>query len=60
MKEVYNFLKECITYYLTTYPELKSMYTPRDGNSQVFYLKDATATFCSFSASYDETKIIKF
>lgn len=48
MKEVYNFSKECITYYLVTYPELKSMYTPRDGNSQVFYLKDATATFCSF------------
>lgn len=48
MKEVYNFLNKCITYYLVTYPELKSMYTLKNGNSQVFYLKDTTATFCSF------------
>ncbi len=34
---------------LNAYPELKSMYAADDGNSEVFYLKDATATFYSFT-----------
>ena len=31
-------------------PSLKAMYDPDDGNTQVWYLKDATATFSSFTA----------
>lgn len=35
---------------LDTMPELKKMYTAGDGNTAVFYLKNATATICSFTA----------
>ncbi len=35
---------------LEDYPELKAMYQPGDGNCEVFYLKDAAATFSSFTA----------
>lgn len=35
---------------LEAYPELKAMYDPDDGNTQVWYLKDATAVFSSFTA----------
>ena len=35
---------------LDAYPELKAMYAAGDGNTEVFYLKDATATFASFTA----------
>ena len=35
---------------LEGYPHLRAMYTPGDGNSAVFWLKDATATFASFTA----------
>jgi uncharacterized pyridoxamine 5'-phosphate oxidase family protein len=35
---------------LDQYPELQSMYSPTDGNTQVFYLTDAVATFSSFTA----------
>lgn len=34
---------------LDAYPELRSMYNEDDGNTQVLYLKDATATFSSFT-----------
>ncbi len=34
---------------LEAYPSLKSMYDPDDGNTVVYYLTDATATFCSFT-----------
>lgn len=30
-------------------PELKTMYAVGDGNTAVFYLKNATAVFCSFT-----------
>ena len=33
------------------YPELKAMYSPDDGNTEVFFLKDAKATFSSFTAA---------
>lgn len=33
---------------LDSYPSLKSMYSAEDGNTAVFYLKDAVATFSSF------------
>lgn len=42
---------------LEAYPELRAMYNENDGNTQVFYFKNATATFSSF-ASKPET--IKF
>lgn len=34
---------------LAAYPELAGLYKPGDGNNEVFYLKDATATFSSFT-----------
>ena len=36
---------------LNAYPNLRKMYDENDGNTQVFYLKNATATFCSFTAA---------
>jgi len=42
---------------LEAYPSLKTRYAADDDNTQVFYLKDATATISSFT---DEPKIIKF
>ena len=42
---------------LDAYPELRAMYDENDGNTQVLYLKDATATFCSFTAP---PEIVKF
>lgn len=34
---------------LEAYPSLKSMYDVDDGNTEVFYFKDAEATFSSFT-----------
>ena len=34
---------------LDAYPSLQSMYSPTDDNTEVLYLKDATATFSSFA-----------
>ena len=42
---------------LDNYPELQSMYSADDGNTQVFYLKDGEATFSSFTS---EPNVIKF
>ena len=42
---------------LADYPSLQSMYKPGDGNNEVWYLKDATATFSSFTAA---PQVIKF
>lgn len=42
---------------LEAYPNLKSMYAIGDGNIEVFYLSNATATIYSFS---EAPKIIKF
>ena len=38
-------------------PSLKGMYSADDDNMQMFYLKDATATFCSFAT---EPEVITF
>ena len=38
-------------------PSLKSMYAAGDGNTDVFYLKNATAEICSFTA---EPEVIRF
>ena len=35
---------------LNAYPELKGMYSASDGNTQVLYFINATATFSSFTA----------
>jgi uncharacterized pyridoxamine 5'-phosphate oxidase family protein len=42
---------------LNAYPELRNLYSEDDGNTQVLYLKDATATISSFG---QEDNIIKF
>ena len=42
---------------LEAYPQLKAMYKADDPNTQVLYLKDATATFASFGG---EPKVVKF
>ena len=36
---------------LDAYPNLRKMYDENDGNTQVFYFKNATATFYSFTAA---------
>lgn len=35
---------------LDAYPNLRAMYSEDDGNTQVLYMKNATATFSSFTA----------
>ena len=42
---------------LDAYPSLQNMYSADDGNTEVFYLKNATATFSSFT---HEPEIVKF
>jgi uncharacterized pyridoxamine 5'-phosphate oxidase family protein len=42
---------------LAAYPSLDKMYKAGDGNTQVFYLKDATAVFSSFA---EAPKTVKF
>ncbi|SHI22525.1 Uncharacterized protein, pyridoxamine 5'-phosphate oxidase (PNPOx-like) family [Sporobacter termitidis DSM 10068] len=42
---------------LDVYPSLQGMYKADDGNCQVLYLKDATATISSFT---EAPKVIKF
>ena len=41
--------REARQHMLDAYPSLEGMYTADDGNCQVLYLKDAVATFYSFS-----------
>ena len=36
---------------LDAYPSLRKMYDENDGDTQVFYFKNATATFSSFTAA---------
>ena len=42
---------------LDAYPQLKSRYSADDGNNEVLYLKDATATISAFGG---EPKVIRF
>ena len=42
---------------LDSYPELRGMYDENDGNTQVLYLKNATAVFSSFTS---EPEVIEF
>ena len=36
---------------LDAYPELRAMYDPEDGNTEVLYFRNAKATFSSFTAA---------
>ena len=42
---------------LDNYPSLKAMYTPGDGNTEVYYLANASAAICSFT---DEPEVHQF
>ena len=42
---------------LEAYPSLQGMYSADDGNTEVFYIKDVTATFSSFTK---EPEIVRF
>ena len=42
---------------LDAYPNLRGMYNEDDGNTEVFYLKNATATFSSFT---EPPKTVRF
>ena len=42
--------REARVHMLDAYPELKSMYSPDDGNTEVFRLTDVYAEICSFTA----------
>ncbi len=42
---------------LDAYPSLQNMYSVDDGNTEVFYIKDATATFSSFTHA---PEVVKF
>ena len=42
---------------LDAYPSLQKMYSADDGNTEVFYFKNATATFSSFTHA---PKVVKF
>ena len=41
---------------LDAYPELKALYDADDGNTQVFYFKNATATLSSFTKPQEVVK----
>lgn len=41
---------------LKAYPSLGAMYKPGDGNTEVFYLKNAIAQICSFTEPAKEIK----
>lgn len=41
---------------LNAYPNLKAMYAAGDGNTEVYYLKNATAQICSFTGAPREIK----
>ena len=42
---------------LDAYPNLRGMYHEDDGNTQVFYLQNANATFCAFGKA---PEVVKF
>ena len=42
---------------LDSYPSLRNMYDENDGNTQVFYFKNATATFSAFGK---EPEVVEF
>lgn len=49
--------REARKHMLDSYPGLRAMYNEDDGNTAVYYLKDATATFSSFT---EAPKVVRF
>ena len=49
--------REAKKHMLDNYPELRGMYNEDDGNTEVFYFENATATFYSFT---QPPKTVKF
>ena len=45
---------------LDAYPELKALYDADDGNTQVFYFKNATATLSSFTKPQETLSFERF
>lgn len=43
---------------LDEYPELRAMYNENDGNTQVFYMEDATAVFSSFTTAPETVSLL--
>ena len=41
---------------LEAYPHLRGMYDENDGNTQVLYIKNVTATFCAFGKEPEITE----
>lgn len=52
--------QDAIDSLLNNYPDVKTHHPANDGNTIVWYLKDATATFISFATSSDVAKVITF
>ena len=48
---------EAQVHMLDNYPNLKAMYTPGDGNTEVYCLRNASAAICSFT---DEPEVYQF
>ena len=48
---------EAQVHMLDNYPNLKAMYTPGDGNTEVYYLRNVTAAICSFTS---EAEVYQF
>ena len=48
---------EAQVHMLDNYPSLKAMYTPGDGNTEVYFLQNVTAVICSFT---DEPEVHQF
>lgn len=55
--EIENSTEEERQSMLDAYPSLQKMYSADDGNTEVFYFKNATATFSSFT---HEPEVVKF
>lgn len=49
--------REARVHMLNKYPELRRMYDPDDGNTEVFALEDVKATLYSFTAEPREIKV---
>lgn len=55
-KAVMDDSAEAVSHMLESYPDLKAMYAPGDGNACVFRITEATATFWSFTAPPREVR----
>ena len=49
--------REARKHMLDSYPDLRAMYNEDDGNTAVYYLKDATAAFSSFT---EVPRVVRF